>query len=225
MARKRTKGSSTNSRVFVVDDHPLVRRGLVELIAGEPGLEVCGEASDADEALQHAKATQPDLIVIDISLKGTSGIELIKQIKALDIDAKMLVSSMHDESLFAERALRAGAMGYVNKEEATEKVLKAIHDVLAGRIYLSPETTDHLLRRFASSSEVPMQSPIDTLSDRELEVFALIGRGQATRQIADNLHISIKTVETYRDHIKTKLNLETGAALTRHAVQWVLENG
>jgi len=210
---------------MIVDDHPLVRRGLAELISAEPDLEICGEAADADEAIQRIQDLKPDLAVIDIALKGSDGITLIKRIKAHQLDVKMLVSSMHDESLFAERALRAGAMGYINKEEATDLVIQAIRQVLGGQVYLSAEMTNRLLHGVVSSRELIEKSPVDTLSDRELEVFGLLGRGLTTREIAEQLHLSVKTIETYREHIKSKLSLETSAELTRHAVQWVLENG
>jgi DNA-binding NarL/FixJ family response regulator len=218
------ESSTRTMRILIVDDHPIVRQGLALLIANEPDLEVCGEAADAAEAIQLLTTARPDLIVVDISLHSGNGIELIKQIKARDEHARMLVSSMHDEALFAERALRAGAMGYVNKAEATEKVLEAIRQVLRGKIYLSPRMTERMLCRAVGSEENLESSPIDTLSDRELEVFELIGQGLTTRQIANKLHLSPKTVETYRENIKSKLNLTNATELTRHAVQWTLEN-
>lgn len=218
------EGQRRSARIMVVDDHPIVRQGLSQLIGSEPGLEVCGEASDAAEALKLLAETKPDLIIVDISLNSGNGIELIKQIKVRDENVRMLVSSMHDESLFAERALRAGAMGYINKAETTDKVFDAIHQVLAGKIYLSARMTDRMLCRAIGSEEHMTGSPIDSLSDRELEVFELIGQGLTTRQIAAKLHLSPKTVETYRENIKSKLNLNNATELTRHAVQWTLES-
>lgn len=218
------EGQRRSARIMVVDDHPIVRQGLSQLIGSEPGLEVCGEASDAAEALKLLAETKPDLIIVDISLNSGNGIELIKQIKVRDENVRMLVSSMHDESLFAERALRAGAMGYINKAETTDKVFDAIHQVLAGKIYLSDRMTDRMLCRAIGSEEHMTGSPIDSLSDRELEVFELIGQGLTTRQIAAKLHLSPKTVETYRENIKSKLNLNNATELTRHAVQWTLES-
>ena len=215
--------SQCTSRVMIVDDHALVRHGLTQLISGEPDLEVCAEAATIDEAMEALKA-DPDLIVVDISLKEGSGIELIKQIKAKDSEIKMLVSSMHDESLFAERALHAGAKGYINKQESTENVLDAIRHVLDGHIYLSPKMTGRLLHGVVEGQRVPETSSIEKLSDRELQVFERIGQGMSTRQIANQLHLSIKTIETHREHIKSKLNLKNGAELSRHAVRWVLEN-
>ena len=217
------EGSRRPARIMVVDDHPIVRQGLTQLISSEQGLEVCAEASDAAEALKLLAETRPDLIIVDISLNSGNGIELIKQIKVRDENVRMLVSSMHDESLFAERALRAGAMGYINKAETTDKVFDAIRQVLAGKIYLSARMTDRMLCRAIGSEEHLSGSPIDSLSDRELEVFELIGQGLTTRQIAAKLHLSPKTVETYRENIKSKLNLNNATELTRHAVQWTLE--
>ena len=223
-ARSAAGNASGRARIAIVDDHPIVRQGLSQLIAQHPGLEVCGEAADAVEALQMVSEKRPDLIIVDISLSSGNGIELIKQIKARDDRVKMLVSSMHDESLFAERALRAGAMGYINKGEATEKVFEAIHQVLGGKIYLSPRMTDRMLCRAIGTDDALAGSPIDSLSDRELEVFELIGQGLTTRQIASKLELSPKTVETYRENIKSKLNLSNATELTRHAVQWTLES-
>jgi DNA-binding NarL/FixJ family response regulator len=224
-AANKPKSSYRPARILIVDDHPLVRSGLGELISNEPGLEVCGEADDADDALRKVAATSPDLIVIDISLKSSSGIDLIKRIKDRHPQVKMLVSSMHDESLFAERSLSAGAMGYISKQEAIDKVIVAILHVLRGQIYLSTQMSERLLHRMISGPKSLERSPIESLSDRELQVFEQIGKGLTTREIAGNLHLSIKTIETYRDNIKTKLNLTNTAELSRHAVQWVLENG
>ncbi len=211
-------------KILIVDDHPIVRRGLAELIQSEPQFKVCGEAANAAEAIKLIDQQKPDLAVVDIALDGTDGIELIKQIKAWNDTLKVLVSSMHDESLYAERALYAGARGYINKAEATDRIVEAIHQVLAGKVYLSPTMTERLLHRVAGGDEQLEKSPVDRLSDRELEVFRLIGEGFTTRQIAERLHLSTKTIETYRDHIKTKLNLANNTQLIRQAVQWVLED-
>ena len=211
-------------KVLLVDDHPIVRHGLTQLIDQAEDLEVCGEAASSAEALQLMRETDPEVVVIDISLGGGNGLELIKQIKAQGSDARMLVSSMHDELLYAERSLRAGAMGYINKIESTDKVVDAIHSILKGRIYLSGPMTERVLQRMMRSEPEPGSSPIDALSDRELEVFEMIGHGQTTRQIAKKLHLSPKTIETHREHIKTKLHLENNNELVRQAVQWALEN-
>jgi DNA-binding NarL/FixJ family response regulator len=211
-------------RLMLIDDHPLVRRGLAELISDEPHLQVCAQASSAEESLQLLAETRPDCLVVDISLPGMSGLELIKRVRSRCPDVRILVTSMHEESLFAERSLRAGANGFISKEEATEKVIEAINRILAGQVYLSGKMTSRLLGTVAGG-ELGRKSQIESLTDRELEVFGLIGRGLATRDIADKLHLSVKTVETHRDHIRTKLGLETTHQLVRHAVQWVLEQG
>jgi len=209
---------------MIVDDHPLVRRGLGQLINVEPDLMLCGEFASGEEALTGMEEVNPDLIVVDIGLKGINGIELIKRIRSRHAHPKMLVSSMYDESLYAERVLRAGARGYINKEEAPENVIKAIREVLTGGVYLSPLMKDRLLDVMIGGAEGSEQSPVDTLSDRELEVFSLIGRGLTTREIANRLHLSVKTIETHREHLRSKLNISSSAELMRHAVQWVLEN-
>lgn len=210
---------------MIVDDHPFMRRGLAQTINDMTDMAVCGEAESKTEALERVDELQPDLIVVDISLGDGSGIELIKDVKSRWPDVKMLVSSMHDESLFAERAIRAGALGFVNKGESSQVFVEALQKVRDGKIYLSSRMTDYVLNQFVTASEEPRKSRIDSLSDRELEVFELIGRGMITKQIAARLDLSPKTVETYREHIKMKLNLSNGTELTRHAVQWVLEQG
>jgi DNA-binding NarL/FixJ family response regulator len=211
-------------KILIVDDHPIVRKGLVELIEDETDLIVIGEADDAGDALRMLDNDAPDLCLIDISLKGMNGLELIKQIKARNEDIKMLVSSMHDETLYAERALRAGAMGYINKNEATETLVSAIRQTLDGRVYLSNKMSERLLERVFLGQKKKETWSIDSLTDRELEVFELIGQGLTTRQIAARLHLSPKTVETYRDNIKSKLNLSTSSELVRHAVKWALDH-
>jgi DNA-binding NarL/FixJ family response regulator len=210
-------------KVLIVDDHPIVRRGLRELVADEPDLEVCGEAEDVSGGLQQVETLRPDIAVIDLSLKGSHGLDLIQEIKARKLPVKMLVSTMHDESLFAERVLRAGAMGYVSKQEPPEKIIVALRQVLRGEIYLSSRMANRLLRRLASGQSLK-STPIDSLSDRELQVFEMIGQGWATKQIARKLNLSHKTIEAHREKIKSKLDLKTSAELTRHATQWVLEN-
>jgi DNA-binding NarL/FixJ family response regulator len=214
---------SAKSRVLIVDDHPLVRHGLAELIEDDPKLEVCGEAADAEEALRQVEATHPHVVVVDISLKSGHGIELIEQIKARHEHVRMLVSSVHDESLFAERALRAGAMGYVNKQEATETVIGAIHQILRGEIYLSEDMANRLLKTVVGGEPLD-EDPIKSLSNREIEVFEMIGQGLATKEIGKKLHLSPKTVETHREKIKSKLNLASSTELTHRAMQWVMEN-
>lgn len=212
------------SRILIVDDHPVMRKGLSQVINDQSDMEVIGEASNIPEALEKIQELKPDLVIVDISLGDGNGIELIKQIRSRGEEPRMLVSSMHDESLFAERAIRAGAQGYVNKHEDTNRLIQALRDVRAGRIALSEKMTDRLLNRVAGRHD-DGGSPLDRLTDRELEVFRLIGEALTTREIAARLELSRKTVETYRENIKAKLNLSNAAELTRHAVQWVLEEG
>jgi DNA-binding NarL/FixJ family response regulator len=209
-------------RVLIVDDHPLVRRGIAELISREADLEVCGEAADSCEALQQIKSQQPDVVVVDLSLRGGHGIELIEQVKQTGGATKMVVLSVYDEALFAERALRAGAMGYVNKQEPHDHLIDAIHEVLRGQIYLSAAMSSRLLHSVVGGQPLN-HDPIKTLSNRELEIFEMIGDGMATKKIAGKLQLSSKTIESHREKIKMKLNLSNSAELNRRAVQWVLE--
>ncbi|MGD2218050.1 MAG: response regulator transcription factor [Gemmatimonadales bacterium] len=211
------------ARIVLVDDHALVRRGLAEMIDRESDLEVCGEAADVSEALDLIETAEPELAIVDITLKEGSGLELIKQIKLRYPAVRMLVLSMHDEKIYAERALRAGATGYLNKEEPADKVIEAVREVLAGRIYLSGQMADRILQRLVDRESDLERSPIDALSDRELEVLELIGRGLTTSQIAKELHLSRKTVDTYRENLKAKLQLSTAAELVRFAVAWTLD--
>ena len=211
-------------RVLLVDDHPIVRQGLAALIDQQPDLEVCGQAESAADALKLVKGARPDVALVDLSLKGTSGLELLKDLKIRHPELATIVVTMHAESLYAERVLRAGARGYVAKQEATEKVLTAIHRVLNGELYVSSETTERMLRRVVGGGTGPA-TPEELLSDRELQVFQLLGIGRATRQIAKELHLSIKTIETYRANIKKKLNLGDGLELLQHAVRWAQEQG
>jgi DNA-binding NarL/FixJ family response regulator len=213
------------ARVLIVDDHPLIRAGLCQLINAEKNFTVCGEAEGVASALTLVAATEPHLMVVDISLKDGNGIELVKQIKAIREEVKILVSSRHEEALFAERALHAGASGYVNKEVAAENVVEALNTILKGKVYVSEAMSDRLLQGLANSEKDRAKSPVERLSDRELEIFELIGEGCSTREIADKLHLSVKTIETHRESIKRKMNLESGNELTRAAVQWVLEQG
>lgn len=210
-------------RILIVDDHPLVRTGFVQLISDEPDLEVCGEAADETEALLKVAELRPDLVIIDLSLAGGSGLNLIERIKAHYDDICMLVASMHDESLFAERVLAAGALGYLNKQEAPSSIVKAIRRVLDGRVYVSDKLTERLLGNLTGVAAVPGQTPMQRLSNRELEVFELIGRGMTTGKIADHLKLSTKTIETHRENIKKKLRLASGQELTRRAMHWLME--
>ncbi|MDB6017110.1 MAG: two component transcriptional regulator, LuxR family [Pedosphaera sp.] len=207
-------------RIFIVDDHPILREGFAQLINHEPDLHVCGQAATAAKALDALGTLKPDLAILDISLNGTSGIELIKNIHARGSGQLMLALSMHDESIHGERALRAGARGYVMKNEPTGEIMSAIRLVLRGEIYLSQHLRSLVVEKFLHNESSPGRLGVEQLSDRELEVFELIGNGRKTRQIAAQLHLSIKTVETYRAHIKEKLRLKDGMELIRHAVRW-----
>jgi len=208
-------------RIFLVDDHPITRQGVAVLINQEPDLEVCGEADSAPRAFELLQKTKADLVVVDISLKTISGIELTKNIKAGFPDLPVLIMSMHDESLYAERALRAGAKGYVMKQEASDNIRTAIRHILAGELYLSEKMKEKMLHRLVRNRKDEAVFAIDTLSDREMEVFQLIGNGFGTRQIAAKLNLSVKTIDTYREHLKLKLRIERGADLVCHAIQWV----
>jgi DNA-binding NarL/FixJ family response regulator len=211
--------------VFVVDDHPLLRQGLALMIDREPDLTVCGEAEEAQAAMKAIAAKRPDILIADISLNGPDGLDLLKNVRTLYPDLPVLILSMHDESIYAERALRARANGYIMKQEATEKVLVAVRRILGGDIYLSDRMANKLLHQYVSGQYVSggasadLNSQLAVLSDRELEVFRLIGEGRSTRQIAEKLHLSIKTVETYQAHIKDKLSLRSGRELVQHAIQ------
>jgi len=213
------------TRVMLVEDHPLSRLALAELVDRETDLEVCAEASGAAEALQQMGETRPAVVVLDLSLSEGSGLDLIKQIHAHDPEARMLVVSMHDETLFAERALQAGAMGYVRKQEAIDQVVEAVRKVQRGQIHLSGVMAERVLQRALRGEEETARpaSPVARLSDRELQVYQLIGEGLSTRQIAERLHLSPKTVDTHREHLKRKLKLQTLNQLVRHAAQWVME--
>ncbi len=209
------------TKVLLVDDHPILRAGLGKLINQEADMMICAEAEDAPTAFDLVGTLAPDIAVIDISLKGSNGIELIKNLKARYPDLPTLVLSMHDEVLYAERALRAGSLGYIMKEEAIEQVLVAIRRVLAGEIFLSEKMKTRMLQQMATGKAKVICSPIEQLTDRELEVFRLIGEGYSTRQIAGQLHLSVRTVEAYREYIKSKLNLKNATELVQHAFHWV----
>ena len=208
-------------KIFVVDDHSIMRWGYIALINQEIDLEVCGEAGTALEALERIQATKPDLAIVDISLDGMNGIELTKHLQAILPELPVLVVSMHDESLYGERALRAGAKGYIMKKEARTSIVEAIRRVLSGSFYLSDEMSTKILLQYQGRRMDEEDSSIDRLSDRELEVFELFGRGFSTREIADSLLISPKTVESHRNRIKTKLAVESTSELLRLAVHWV----
>ncbi|HEX3685779.1 MAG TPA: response regulator transcription factor [Bryobacteraceae bacterium] len=210
-------------RVFIVDDHPIVREGLAQMIRREPDLAVCGEAEDAQAALQMIYALKPDILIVDISLHGPDGLDLLKSVRAKDPTLPVLILSMHDESIYAERSLRAGANGYIMKQEATENVLVALRRILNREVYVSPQIANKMLQRFVSAGAAHgKHSSLNELSDRELEVLRLMGEGHSTRQIADELHLSVKTVESYQAHLKEKLALKNSRELVQYAVQWTI---
>jgi DNA-binding NarL/FixJ family response regulator len=211
----------TKKTILIVDDHPVLRRGLAALINFEPDLVVCGEAATYQAALETIREKQPDLVIVDLALGGRDGLDLVKDIKLRHPLIPALVLTMHDESVYAERSLRAGASGYITKDQLDETVLIAIHRVLAGETYISDQLQGRLVSKYIGRRPLETDSPVDTLSNRELQVFRLIGEGKSTRQIAENLSLSIKTIESHREHIKNKLNIESAAKLAQRATQWV----
>jgi DNA-binding NarL/FixJ family response regulator len=212
-------------RILLVDDHPITRQGMKALIQQQPDLEVCGEADNAPHAVELFGKLTPDLAILDVALKTSNGIELTKNLKAMSPNFPVLIVSMHDENLYAERAIRAGAMGYLMKQEAGEKIIVAIRRLLQGDIYLNEKVKERMLQRFVNKRGDTAQFSIDSLSDREMEVFQLIGNGYSTRQIAQKLNLSTKTIDSYREHLKVKLNLHSGAELVRYAIQWGRSEG
>lgn len=206
--------------IVIVDDHPIVRQGLAQLIDQEDDLHICGQAEDTPTAMRAIRELNPDLVIVDVSLRAGSGIDLIKDIKAQFPSLPVLTLSMHDEALYAERALRAGAKGYIMKQEATDEVVTAIRRVLAGTVYVSEGMTAKMVGRITGGPGEKGTSPVDRLSNRELEVFRLIGEGYGTREMAEKLYLSVKTIETYRAHIKEKLDLQDANELLRAAIRW-----
>lgn len=212
------------TRVLIVDDHPMMRRGLREMLADAPDLELCAEAADIAEALDCLRREKPELALVDVALPSGSGLELAKQMLAIDGELRILFVSMHDDSVFAERALRAGALGYINKSRPDEELIGAVRKVARGKIALSQPIADRLVRRSISPQREPVTG-VQSLSDRELEVFELIGRGLSTREIAERLSLSVKTVESHREHIKTKLKVKSATDLSHQATLWRGEAG
>ena len=220
MPKKQKPSPKNKARILIVDDHPIARQGLAQLINEEPDLAVCWQADSAGKALELINADKPDLAIVDVSLRDSSGIELVKNIKAQSAGVPVLVFSMHEESFFAERALQAGALGYLTKQEPTESILVAIRRILGGDIYLSDQMTNWLLKKAGGNRTGLLQSPVRVLSDRELEMFQLFGQGKSPREIAAGLHLSPKTVETHRANILRKLKLKNAVELVRYACQW-----
>ncbi len=215
------RGSQGKKTIFIVDDHPVLRRGLTALIESEPDLAVCGEAATCQAALATIHESQPDLVIVDIALEGQDGLDLIKQMKTRLPKIPGLVLSMYDERVYAERALRVGARGYVTKQQLDETLLLAIRRLLRGEMYMSARLEARLATKFVAGQTLETDSPLNALSDRELQVFRLIGQGRSTRQIAETLHLSIKTIESHREHIKHKLAIESAAELAQSATRWV----
>lgn len=222
----KTEAKTVNGcKVLLVEDHPMFREHLGNLINRELGMSVCGEADNIRDAMRLIHETQPDIAIVDITLRGSSGLELIKDIKAQKLEVNVLVLSMHDEELYAERALRAGAKGYITKNEASTEVVRAIRSVLQGDVYASRRMTAKLLERLTRKRVAPDLAGMETLADRELEVFQMLGRGSSTREIALSLGLGESTVETYRARIKEKLQLRSAAELYLRAGQWVRDQG
>ncbi len=221
MATK-TQAVNTKSRILLVEDHPILRHGIRQLIDEEPDLVVCGEAEDAAQAVVAVASLNPDLVVLDIRLKDANGLDLIKDLRAKQPRLPVLVLSMYKESLYAERAMRAGARGYIMKQEATDKIMVAIRQVLAGNIYLSERMALQMAQKLVGSDRKSKEPSLEDLSDREFEVFTMIGQGLGPSEMAMKLGLSVKTVETHREHIKEKLKLRTAAELVRYAVQHAL---
>lgn len=214
-------GPTGRRTILLVDDHPVLRRGLASLIESEPDLVACGEAATCRAALDAIRESRPDLVIVDLELEGSNGLDLIKDMQRHHPEIPALVLSMHDEAVYAERALRAGARGYITKQQLDDTLLVAIRRLLAGETYLSLALQARLAAKFVAGQTLATDSPLDTLSDRELHVFGLIGRGWSTRQIAETLNLSIKTIESHREHIKQKLGIESAAELAQRATQWV----
>lgn len=212
-------------RILIVDDHPIVRRGLAGMLSQEPDMKVVAEAENFHDALEAIKQHPLDIAIIDLTLDGIGGLELVKQVRITNPDLSMLVLSMHDESLYAERVLRAGARGYIMKQEGTDRLVTAIRTILRGEIYVSERMAARMLGTIVGGRSNDSRMPLDRLSDRELEVFELLGKGLGTRQVAERLCVSIKTIESHREHIKLKLQLKNASELIQHATQWVLSEG
>jgi DNA-binding NarL/FixJ family response regulator len=220
MSSNPSAASSRKRRIFLVDDHPLVREGLTNLINGQNDLIVCGDAEDSAGAISGIEKTRPDVVLVDISLKNESGLELVKNLESQFPLVALIVLSMHDEALYAERALRAGARGYVMKRESTKSVLASIRRVMEGGVYVSERVVNSMARRFSSSPKGAESSPVERLSDRELEIFRLLGQGRTTAQIAEDLHLSLKTVQAYCARAKEKFGVSSLGELLRAAIRW-----
>ena len=222
MSRKKTHPAGKDeTKILIVDDHPIVRQGIKLLVTQEPDMTVCGEADSAADALEAIERSSPDVAIVDLALKESSGLELIKDIRIRYPKLLVLVLSMRDESFYAERVLRAGASGYITKEEGTERVIEGIRKILEGEVYLSEKLASKMIRKYVDGRPGSGGTLVQNLTDRELEVFEMIGNGLTTREVAGKLHLSVKTVESHREHIKEKLKLDNATELLKPAIQWV----
>jgi DNA-binding NarL/FixJ family response regulator len=224
MSAAKPAPANRKKRLLILDDHPMMREGLAQLVNHERDLAICGEAGTGREAVELASKTKPDLVLADISLPDKNGLEVIRELRTFQPGLSVLVISMHDESLYAERALRAGARGYIMKQEGGKKLMEAIRQVLTGKIYLSEKMSSKLLESFSGSTD-HSRTPIENLTDREFEILQLLGQGKGTREIAEQLHLSGKTIEAHRANLKRKLDLKSGTELVRYAVRWVESRG
>ncbi len=221
MTQQLDQTNTNTTRILIVDDHPIVRQGISLLVNHEPDMMICGEADSASSALKVIEQARPDVAIVDLSLNQSSGLELIKDIKIRYPQLQILVLSMRDESFYAERVLRAGARGYITKEEGTEKVIEGIRAILGGHVYLSERLASKMINKWVDGGSNKSGPLIQNLTDRELQVFELLGMGMSTREVAQKLHLSIKTIESHREHIKDKLDLAGATELLKHAIQWV----
>jgi len=222
MSKANPEKKKLNQRVMVVDDHPILRQGLAQLINQEVNIEVCCEAEDPVSALEVIGQCRPDIVIIDITLGQNSGLRLIEDLSQKYSDIPILALSMHDESLYAERCIRAGAKGYIMKKEPPEKVISALKKILRGEIYVSDHVSTKLLHKFIARQPGVHSSPVEQLSNRELEVFEFIGQGLKTREVAERLNLSVKTIETYIAHIICKMSFKDSRDLFKHAIQWIM---
>ncbi len=222
-SRKTQKAVAGNTRIFLVDDHPVIRRGLAQMLSQKGQFTIAGEADGVCDALAGLQKNEVDLVIVDITLADGSGLELIKDLHTMRPETKILVASMHHDAMYAQRAIRAGAQGYLCKEQPPDQIIDAVQSVLMGHIYICPDLASTVLQRALQPDDKQTDDPIQALSDRELEVFELLGDGLASREIAERLSLSIKTIDTYRDHIKTKLNFDSSNEVTHHAIRWKLE--
>lgn len=218
------KTDPSEKTIYLVDDHPVVTKGIAMVLNEEPDLKVCGSSDDIDHVLRDINTMNPDLVIVDISLKGANGLDLVKALKTRHPDLKTMILSMHDESLYAERALKSGARGYLMKNEVSETIVDAVREVLGGGIYLSRKMSSRFLQRYVAKGDEPSRDPLDILTNRELEVFRFIGQGYAPREIASRMGLKVKTIETYRERIKQKLDFTSSTEMNRYAITWYAGN-